>query len=84
MSYRVEIRKKAAKVLYKLPAKDREKLIVKIQALAENPHPRGSKNLIGREGWRIRVGNYRVIYEIDNGKLVILVLDIGHRKDIYR
>lgn len=54
-----------------------------IENLAENPRPKGYKKLKGRTGYRIRVGNYRIIYEIFDDILLIDVIDLGHRKDIY-
>jgi mRNA interferase RelE/StbE len=54
-----------------------------IASLAENPRPSGCKKLVGREGWRIRIGNYRVIFEIDDVKREVTVMHIGHRRDIY-
>ncbi len=84
MTYRIEIRQKAVKFLSKIPTKFKEKIISQIQNLSKNPHPVGSKKLVGREGWRIRVADYRVIYEIEDDKLIILVLHIGHRRDVYK
>ncbi|WP_254052960.1 type II toxin-antitoxin system RelE/ParE family toxin [Microcystis sp. MC19] len=55
-----------------------------IRALADNPRPAGCLKLTGREGWRIRIGVYRVIYAIDDSAKKVIILDIGHRKDIYR
>ncbi|MDA0194610.1 MAG: type II toxin-antitoxin system RelE/ParE family toxin [Bacteroidetes bacterium] len=55
-----------------------------MRALAENPWPAGSKKLVGEELWRIRTGNYRVIYSVENQILVVEVLAIGHRKYIYK
>ena len=83
MKYQIEIERSALKNLKKIPAIDRNKVIRSIEKLALNPRPVGSKKLTGREGWRIRIGNYRVIYEIRELKCYILVLDIDHRKDIY-
>ena len=51
--------------------------------LAENPRPNGCKKLVGRDGYRIRIGNYRVIYEIFDAELLVDVIAVGHRKDIY-
>ena len=59
-------------------------MIRAIDELAENPRPRNSRKLRGKEGWRIRVGDYRVIYEIDDEAQEVLVLDVGHRRDVYR
>jgi mRNA interferase RelE/StbE len=50
----------------------------------DDPRPSGTKKLTGRDAWRIHVGDYRVIYEIHAGRLLILVVDLGHRRDIYR
>jgi mRNA interferase RelE/StbE len=50
----------------------------------EDPRPHGSRKLVGRDGWRIRVGRYRVIYEIDDAQRFVTILHVGHRKDIYR
>jgi len=55
-----------------------------IRALAHEPRPMGSKKLTGRSGWRIRVGSYRVIYEIDDVNRVITIMHVGHRREIYR
>ncbi|KJU83090.1 plasmid stabilization system protein, RelE/ParE family [Candidatus Magnetobacterium bavaricum] len=55
-----------------------------MQSLGDEPRPYGSRKLTGREGWRIRGGSYRIIYEIDDYKKVVTILNIGHRKDVYR
>jgi mRNA interferase RelE/StbE len=63
----------------------RERLIRAIDALANDPRPAGRVKLHGAEdAWRIRVGDYRIIYSIEDGKLLILVLRIGHRREVYR
>ena len=83
MNYRVEILRHAAKALSKLPARDYERVRDAIAALGGDPRPSGCRKLVGREGWRIRVGRYRVIYEISDGIRVVTILDLGHRKDVY-
>jgi mRNA interferase RelE/StbE len=83
VSYRVEILRRAAKALAKLPAQDFERVRDAIAALGAEPRPSGCKKLVGREGWRIRVGRYRVIYEVADTVRVVTVLDVGHRKDVY-
>jgi len=83
MKYEIEIERSALRALQKIPAADRNKIINAIERLAFNPRPVGAKKLIGRDGWRIRIGNYRVIYEIKNHICYVFVLDIGHRRDIY-
>jgi mRNA interferase RelE/StbE len=52
--------------------------------LAGEPRPAGSKKLHGYEAWRIRVGNYRIIYEIEEGRLLIILISVSHRKDVYK
>ncbi len=82
--YNIQIRKKAQKSLSKIPDPFQSNIIENIRKLAQNPYPHQSIKLTGREAWRIRIGNYRVIYEIFENELVILVLNIGHRKNIYK
>jgi mRNA interferase RelE/StbE len=84
MKYEIEIERSALKALNKIQASDKKKIIDAIANLAKNPRPPQAKKLSGRDGWRIRVGNYRVIYEIRDMICYILVLDIGHRKEVYR
>lgn len=81
--YSIIFEKTAQKKLYKLPEAIRNKIISKISALKENPRPSGCKKLTGRPGYRIRIGDYRVIYLIEDGKLIVLILDVGDRKNIY-
>ncbi len=84
MSYSIRILRRAQKALARLPKRDYERVRDAILALAENPRPPGARKLRDRQGWRIRVGVYRVIYEIDDANRIVTVLDIGHRGDIYR
>ena len=84
MTYEIQIRRKAQKSLAKIPEPFQGNIIDAINLLAHNPHPANSKKLTGRPAWRIRIGNYKAIYEIENNLLTILVLDIDHRKNIYR
>ncbi|HEX8138140.1 MAG TPA: type II toxin-antitoxin system RelE/ParE family toxin [Pyrinomonadaceae bacterium] len=83
MSYEVLILRRAQKELVDLPKADYERVRDAVTVLAENPRPSGCKKLVGREGWRIRSGNYRVIYEIDDSRQTVTVLHIGHRRDVY-
>ena len=84
--YRLVIKSSAAKELEAIGQKtDRARLVKSIQALAEQPKPAGAEKLSGHiDLYRIRVGNYRVVYEIDNGQIVVTVIKVGHRKEIYR
>ncbi len=85
MRYAIEFKPSARKQLLALPLKDRVRVARKIDALADNPFPPGMKKLEATPvAWRIRVGDYRVIYEVQGQRLTVLVLRIGHRRDVYR
>ena len=83
MSYSLLILRPAQKQLAGLHPELYERVKEGIRRLAGEPRPAGCKKLTGRPGWRIRVGNQRVIYEIDDERRVVTVLDIGHRRDVY-
>lgn len=82
-SYKVTLTKTAQKQLDKLPGSVSQDLIAVISTLAQTPRPTGYKKLKGRPGYRVRVGNYRIIYDIIDKILVVEVIALGHRKDIY-
>ncbi len=82
--YKIEIKKSAVKELNKLPHNDLKKIIRKIHNLADNPRPPDCKKLTGEEKYRIRSGNYRILYLIEENILTIYVVKIGHRRDVYR
>jgi mRNA interferase RelE/StbE len=84
MTYAITIERRALKSLQKISKSDRTKIIQAIEKLAEDPRPVGAKKLTGRDGWRLRIGDYRVLYDITDTICQILVVDLGHRKDIYR
>ncbi len=84
MTYRVFILRRAQKELAKLPLNSYKRAKEVIRNLSENPRPRGCKKLTGREGWRIRFGDYRVVYEIDDETQTVTIFHIGHRRDIYK
>jgi mRNA interferase RelE/StbE len=84
MIYSILILRSAQKELSELPRITYERVKDSIRKLADTPKPRGSRKLSGRDGWRIRVGDYRVIYEIDNCNHSVTILHIGHRRDVYR
>lgn len=84
MSYKISILRRAYKELTKLPEKNYKKVNAAINNFAVNPRPSGCNKLKGCPAWRIRVGEYRIIYEISDQKLIILVVDIGHRQGIDR
>jgi len=85
LSYQITIRKKALKELEVLPKKTNEKIAQAIDALAQDPRPSGCKKLKGEEEylWRIRIGDYRIIYSIEESIKIIDIRRIGHRRNIY-
>ena len=83
--YSLEISRTAEEQLKKLDQADRQRVVKAMVALADDPYPRGSRKLTGYDDvFRIRVGSYRVLYSVSGTKLVIVILKIGHRKDVYR
>jgi mRNA interferase RelE/StbE len=84
MKYYVLILRRAQKELAGLHEPIYTKTKFTIQKLGDDPRPRGSRKLSNRDGWRVRVGEYRVIYEIDNSNHSVTILHIGHRRDVYR
>ena len=85
MAYTIEFLKTAEKELAALPQDAQRQIARKIEALRENPRPPGVKLLHATERfYRLRVGDYRIILDIREGTLLILVIEVGHRKDIYR
>jgi mRNA interferase RelE/StbE len=84
MSYSLFILRRAQTELAALPSQSYERMKQAIQGLGEDPRPGGCRKLTGREGWRIRVGDYRVIYEIDDDESTVTILHVGHRRDVYR
>ena len=84
MSWSVEFTAAAARQLRKLDRPVRARLIVAIDALADDPRPTGATKLVGEEtAWRIRVGDYRVIYDVLDEALVVTVVRAGHRREVY-
>lgn len=84
MSYRVFILPRARKQLDALPPQQSYGIESKIDELRETPRPNGCKKLTARDAWRIRLGNYRIIYKIDDTTKIVTVVDVGHRREIYR
>lgn len=81
--YTVSLSKRAQKELDKLSDAVAQPILQAIGNLEDNPRPHGCKKLKGRNGYRIRIGNYRVIYEVSDTELFVDVVDLGHRRDIY-
>jgi len=82
--YEVRFRKSVSKDLDPIPKKDVQRIITAIGALADDPRPPQSRKLSGSEKYRLRCGVYRVLYEIQDDVLVVCVVKVGHRKDVYR
>ena len=84
-SYKIEWKSSAAKELQRLPKKTIVNILDRVNQLAYNPSPAGVRKLIGTEGiYRIRSGDYRIIYQVLESKLIIEIVRVGHRKDVYR
>lgn len=81
--YEVIVEKSVVKQLQKIPQRYYSKIKITINNLANDPRPVGCLKLKGREGYRVRVGDYRIIYEIKDQQLKILVISVAHRKDVY-
>jgi mRNA interferase RelE/StbE len=84
MSHAVSILRRAQRELEDLPQDVYRRVSVALRNLAGEPQPSGCRKLSGRDAWRIRVGDYRVIYEVDDRAKTVLVVHIGHRRDVYR
>ena len=84
MAYEVLIERSALRALAKIAQPHRDRVASAIHRLGVEPRPSGAKKLSGRVAWRIRVGDFRILYEIHDGRLVVLVIDVGHRREVYR
>jgi mRNA interferase RelE/StbE len=83
-SYRLFIKPSAVKDIEALPKKDRSRIVAKIQTLAGNPRPPGCEKLSGHELYRLRQGNYRILYTLHDADLIVVVIKVGHRREVYR
>ena len=83
-NYDLLIKRPAAKELEAVPLKDRRRIVNRIQALANEPRAPGAEKLSGDEKYRVRQGDYRVLYEIDDASRSVTVVKIDHRSDVYR
>lgn len=84
MAYKVIVKKSAEKSIQTLPKKIKVRIIGVIDLLAENPFPPAAKKLKGRDGYRIRTTDYRILYNVENEILTVTVVAVGHRKEIYK
>jgi mRNA interferase RelE/StbE len=83
-SYRLIAKQSVSKDLKKIPKKDVKRIVAAIQSLAKNPRPPQSKKLSGLERYRLRQGNYRILYTIEDDELVICVVKVANRREVYR
>lgn len=84
MAYKVELRPLALRQLRKLPVEARRRIEQLLVSLADDPRPSGCLPLSGRPGYRVRVGVYRVLYEVRDDVLIVTVVELGHRREVYR
>lgn len=83
-SFKIIFKKSVAKDLRRIPKQDVERILSRIEALAIEPRPPGAEKLSGQEKYRIRQGVYRILYEIADKELIVVIVKIGHRRDVYR
>ncbi len=83
-NYELVFRKSVAKDLRQIPNEDVARSLERIRALTENPRPTGCEKLSGLERYRIRQGVYRIVYEVQDRRLVVLVVKVAHGRDVYR
>ncbi|MCB1227916.1 MAG: type II toxin-antitoxin system RelE/ParE family toxin [Verrucomicrobiales bacterium] len=81
--YKIEFRKSVTKELRILPQQDQIRILQKIAELADDPRPPGCKKLSGQERYRLRQGDYRILYEIQDDRLIITIVRVRHRRDVY-
>lgn len=85
MTFRVEIARRAVKALSALPRREQQRVRAAIDLLADNPRPPGCAAMAGEaHAYRVRVGQYRIVYEVFDDRLVIQVVRVGHRREVYR
>ena len=83
-SFSILFTRSAAKELERVPTKDRHRIVTRIGTLADNPRPMGTEKLSGDDKYRIRQGDYRILYEIVDADLIVTVVRIGNRREVYR
>ncbi len=84
MTYTVRIKRSAEKELDALGSKLRDRIIRRLLSLEENPRPRGTKKLTTDKSYRLRVGDYRVLYVVNDSEHVVRIMAVGHRREVYR
>jgi mRNA interferase RelE/StbE len=84
VTYRIELRPAAAKALRKLDKQAQRRVQGALALLAENPRPPAARPLVGRPAWRVRTGDCRIIYQVEDRVLLVVVVALGHRREVYR
>ena len=84
MSYELRIKPSAVKELETIPERDRQRIVYRIQGLAENPRPHGCEKLSVQEKYRLRQGNYRILYQIKDDEVIVVVVRVAKRARVYR
>jgi len=83
-SYKILIKPSAVKELEAIPEKDRSRIVYRIQGLAENPRPRGCEKLSDQDKYRLRQGNYRILYQVYDDEVIVVVVRVGKRGEVYK
>ncbi|MEX0958495.1 MAG: type II toxin-antitoxin system RelE/ParE family toxin [Burkholderiales bacterium] len=83
-SYELVFKKSVAKDLRAFPKQDVRRILQRIRSLADNPRPMGCEKLSGQERYRVRQGTYRIIYEIEDNRLIVTIVKVAHRREAYR
>jgi mRNA interferase RelE/StbE len=83
-SYRIVFKQSVAKDFRPIPSKDVQRILKRIDGLADDPRPAGAEKLSGDEKYRIRQGNYRILYTIEDDIITVTIVKVGHRRDVYR
>lgn len=82
--YEIVVRKSVAKDLDRIPKEDVQRILKAIRSLADDPRPPKARKLSGQERYRLRQGSYRILYSIEEAKLIVCVVKVGHRREVYR
>lgn len=82
--YKIEIKRSAFKEIHKLPQSDLKRVLAQIEVLADNPRPMDCQKLSAQEKYRVRVGDYRILYSIEDDVLIVFIVKVAHRREAYR
>jgi mRNA interferase RelE/StbE len=83
-SYKILIKPSAVKEIEAIPQRDRQRIVGRIQGLSTNPRPPGCEKLSGQDKFRLRQGAYRIVYSVNDDEPSLLIVKVGHRKEVYR